>query len=399
MAKEAADLLLLGVPLDLEQALAGALDGVGEVTGSVVELDRFDDLLRTTGAPEKQIVIVDVDADPELGFESVRQISSPPRSRAVVVLSQNKDSDQVLRAMRAGAREYAVIEPDLKEVVGAVINLARERIGKDVGTGKVIVVFGAKGGCGATAIATNLAGMIKSQRDLRVVLLDLNLELGDCLVFLDLANKFSISDAIRNMQRLDAELLRNQIAQHSSGVHVLSQSDRVDEADHITPEQIGQLISFLKHNYDLIVVDGLRGFDEVALTALDASDQILLLLTQDIPAIKNAKRCLDVFDRLGYQDKKIHLVVSRHEKGLNKLDVSTIAETLGRPVAARVSSDGATVMSGINRGALLMEIAPRARVTEDIGELVTVTLGKNVGRPQQGGIRSLFAKRRTTSGS
>jgi pilus assembly protein CpaE len=394
MAKDAADLLLLGVPLDLERALAGALDGIGEITGSVVELDRYDDLLRTTGPAEKQILIVDVDSDPEVGFEAVRQISSPPRSRAVVVLSQSKDSDQVLRAMRAGAREYAVIEPDLKEVVGAVINLARERIGKDVGTGKVITVFGAKGGCGATTIATNLAGMIKNQRDMRVVLLDLNLELGDCLVFLDLANKFSISDAIRNMQRLDAELLRTQIAQHSSGVHVLAQSDRVEEADHVNPEQVGQLVSFLKHNYDVIVIDGLRGFDEVALTALDASDQIVLLVTQDIPAIKNARRCLDVFDRLGYQDKKIHLVVSRYEKGLNKLDIPTIAETLGRPVAARVSNDGATVMSGINRGALLTEIAPRGRVTEDIGELVTVALGKNVGRPQQGGLRALFAKRR-----
>jgi len=396
MAKDAADLLLLGVPLDLEQALAGALDGVGEVTGSVVELDRFDDLLRTTGAAERQIVLVDVDADPEAGFEAVRQISSPPRSRAVVVLSQARDSDQVLRAMRAGAREYAIIEPDLKEVIGAVINLARERIGKDVGTGKVITVFGAKGGCGATAIATNLAGMFKSQRELKVVLLDLNFELGDCLVFLDLANKFSISDAIRNMQRLDAELLRTQIAQHSSGLHVLAQSDRVEEADHVTPEQVGQLLSFLKHNYDMIVIDGLRGFDEVALTALDASDQIILLVTQDIPAIKNARRCLDVFERLGYQDKRIHLVVSRHEKGLNKLDIPTIAETLGRPVAARISNDGSTVMDGINRGALLSDVAPRARVTEDINELVTVALGKNIGRPQQGGLRSLFAKRRTS---
>jgi pilus assembly protein CpaE len=393
MAKDAADLLLLGVPLDLEQALAGALEGVGEVTGSVVELGRFDDLLHSTAPPESQIVLVDVDADPEAGFEAVRQLSSPPRSRPVVVLSQSKDSDQVLRAMRAGAREYAIVEPDLKEVVGAVINLAREHISKDVGTGKVITVFGAKGGCGATAVATNLAGMARSKRDLKVVLVDLNLELGDCLVFLDLANKFSISDAIRNMQRLDAELLRTQLPQHSSGLHVLAQSDRVEEADHVTPEQVGQLLSFLKHNYDIIVVDGLRGFDEVALTALDASDQILLLVTQDIPAIKNARRCLDVFDRLGYQDKRIHVVVSRYEKGLNKLDVPTIVETLGRPVAAHVSNDPSTVMDGINRGALLSEVSPRARVTEDIQSLVAVALGRNGERPRKGGLRSLFARR------
>jgi len=395
MAKDAADLLLLGVPLDLEQALAGALEGVGEVTGSVVDLGRYDDLLRATGSVEKQIVLVDVDNDPEAGFEAVRQISSPPRSRPVVVLSQAKDSDQVLRAMRAGAREYAIIEPDLKEVVGAVINLAREKIGGNVGTGKVITVFGSKGGCGATAIATNLAGMARSKRDLRVMLLDLNLELGDCLVFLDLANKFSISDAIRNMQRLDAELLRTQLPQHSSGLHVLAQSDRVEEADHITAEQVGSLLGFLKHNYDIIVVDGLRGFDEVALTALDASDQIVLLLTQDIPAIKNARRCLDVFDRLGYQDKRIHVVVSRYEKGLNKLDVPTIVETLGRPVAAQIANDAATVMAGINRGALLSEVSPRARITEDINELVTVALGRNGDRPRQGVLRSLFTKRRS----
>jgi len=395
MAKDAADLLLLGIPQDLEGVLASALEGVGDVVGSVADLDRYDELLKTSPASENQIVIVDVDNDVEAGFEAVRQLSSPPRNRPVVVLSQSKDSDQVLRAMRAGAREYAVIEPDLKEVVGAVLNLAREKIGGSVGTGKVITVFGAKGGCGATAVATNLAGMIRLQRDLKVVLLDLNLELGDCLVFLDLANKFSISDAIRNMQRLDAELLRTQLPQHSSGLHVLAQSDRVEEADHVTPDQLGHLLGFLKHNYDIIMVDGLRGFDEVALTALDASDQIILLLTQDIPAIKNARRCLDVFDRLGYQDKRVHVVLSRYEKGLNRLDVPTIVETLGRPVVAQIANDVATVMAGINRGALLSEVSPRARVTEDIHQLATVALGRNGGGQRRGMLGSLFGRRRT----
>lgn len=388
-SKQSAELLLLGVLPSLEHDLGKALADVGVIAASVAELDRHAEL--TNGSPA-QIVLVCIDSNRELGLRAVKNLVAAHPNRPVIVLSESKDSDLVLQSMRAGARDFALIEPDHADIVRAVTLMARDRMG--IGVGTVISVFGSKGGSGATAIATNLAGMARFKRDLKVVLVDLNLQMGDCLLFLDLDTKYTIADAIRNRSRLDQDLLKSLLAVHSSsGVHVLSQSSRIEDSDQVTSEKVSALLQVLKRHYDVVVIDGLGGFDELSLAALDTSDQVLLVLTQDIPAIKNARRCLDIFRRLDYSEKNIHVVLNRYQKGL-KLDIPMVVETLGRPVAAHVANDFATIINGINRGVLLFESDPRSRVAEDMEELVTLTLGPAEQRERKGALLSLFSRKK-----
>ena len=102
------------------------------------------------------------------------------------------------------------------------------------------------------------------------------------------------------MSRLDRELLATSVTKHRSGINVLAQSSKVEEAEQIKAQDVAALLEFLRRNYDFVIVDGVRGFDELSLAALDGSQHVFLVLTQDVPAVRNGQRCLELFGRLQY---------------------------------------------------------------------------------------------------
>lgn len=364
---------------------------VGDVAQSVPDLERHGEFVDGVA---NQIVLIQIDNDVEAGYKAVKAVSARDPLRPIIVVSAIPDSDRVLRAMRCGARDFAVLDPDLKDLSRAIMTLATERLGATQGS--VVSVYGAKGGCGSTTIAVNFAARLRSKRDLKVMVVDLDLELGNVALFYDLICKYSIAEAVKNMDRLDADLLSAGVSTHeSSGVQILAQSDNVEEASDVTPEGLTALTDFLRRNYDVVILDGLRGFDNRALNALDASDHILLVLTQDIPAIKNARRCLDIFDRLGYDPARIHVVLNRFLKG-HDIDPIVVSDTLGRAVTATVANDFPTVIGSINRGVVLDDSAPKAGVTGDIAELVKLVAGRGqTPEPDKKGVLSgLFSKKR-----
>ena len=215
--------------------------------------------------------------------------------------------------MRAGAREF-VLESDHEELRLAVRTHAKVTFGAgDIG--QVITIFGAKGGVGATAIATNLAGAMQ-RRSLRVCLVDLDLYLGDVLAFLDIPGSYSITDVLANMSRLDRELLATSVTKHRSGVSVLAQSSKVEEAEQIKGPDVTALLEFLRRNYDFVIVDGVRGFDELSLAALDGSQHVFMTLTQDVPAVRNGQRCLELFGRLQYDQGRDQALAQPLRQGL-----------------------------------------------------------------------------------
>jgi pilus assembly protein CpaE len=334
-----------------------------------------------------RIALVDLVGDTAAGLRAIAELHEGAPSVPVVALAARKEPELILEAMRAGAREF-VLCTDTAELARVVGELVR-RMQSDRKTGSIIATFPAKGGLGATVLATNLAGALLDGAK-RAVLVDLNFQLGDVLIFMDVASRYTVVDVLQNLRRLDRELLSASLTQHQSGVFVLAQTDHLEDADKISAAQIGQLLSFLACHFDYVVCDGLRGFDERALATLDVANKLLLVVTQDIPSIKNAQRCLDVLRRLGC-DEKVNLIVNRHQK--SEIDLQSIADNLGVPVQAAVANDYATVTKAINRGTLLRQLAPRARVTEDVARVARLLGGAAAAPPKSGGLlRSLFGR-------
>jgi pilus assembly protein CpaE len=220
----------------------------------------------------------------------------------------------------------------------------------------------------------------------------LDLHLGDILSFLDMPGTYSITDVLANTARFDKELLDVSVPRHASGIHVLAQSGKVEEADYVTPDKVGQLLTFLTRFYDFVLIDGVGGFDEMALAALDGSQKILMVLTQDVPSVRNAKRCLDLFRRLGYPDSKVTLVLNRYQDDPD-ITPHVVEEMTGVPVGLTLANDFAAAINAINRGLPLQSVAPRSQLTKDIEKMVGALVGKSRPPRKRGFFRNLLSRR------
>ncbi|HXU61988.1 MAG TPA: AAA family ATPase [Polyangia bacterium] len=377
--------MLLGMD-DVQQAdLRSALKDVANVVRSTTPAELIADEYRSVN-PGAAIVAVRSDTPQRFGL--IHNISAA--GGVVIVVSETKDPELILRSMRAGAREF-VLDSDHEELRLAVRTHAKVTYGGGE-IGQVVTIFGAKGGVGATAIATNLAGAMQ-RRSLRTCLVDLDLYLGDVLAFLDIPGSYSITDVLANMSRLDRELLATSVTKHRSGVSVLAQSSKVEEAEQIKGPEITALLEFLRRNYDFVIVDGVRGFDELSLAALDSSQHVFMTLTQDVPAVRNGQRCLELFGRLQYDQGRIKLLLNRYQKA-SKITIEVVSETLGQSLTHTISNDFLLLIDAINRGVLLTEVAPRARITQDIEGLIPHLLPEKAPRlRRQSLLGTLFGKK------
>lgn len=366
-----------GIAEDAEKALSGGLRDL--------RLSRVAD---PSGEPEQRpaVALVGLNGNAEAAFETVARLSAA--GTRVAVAGPAHDPELILRAMRAGAREYAVAsEP--KKLEQAIRSLVQPIPGATAGA--VTAIFPAKGGMGATTLATNLAAALVQGGE-RVCLVDLDLQLGDVTAFLDVHGGYTVSDVIANMRRLDRGLLDASVAAHASGVRVLAQGERLEEAEQLDAAAIGRLFAFLRQHYAHVIVDGLRGFDELSLAALDACDRVALVVTQEVPAVRNAQRCVELFRKLGYPDEKLAVVVNRHLKG-SSITAQVIADTLGLPVTASVGNDFGAASRAVHRGTTIREEAPRSPVVRDLDQLATA-LGRQEDAVEAPGLlRRLFGGR------
>lgn len=361
-------------------AIRRQLDGIAELLATVTDPDHALGVVRER---RPDAVVLVLDHQPEAILALARKLAG--ESFAAIVASRDRDPDNILRAMRSGARDFAYLEGEEGDIRRAIAALALAPVAAPARHGTVVAVFGCKGGTGATTIATNLAGALlgKGADTHKVALIDLDTQMGDVLVFLDLAARTNWTDVLRDLPRMDDDLLHRTLTAHGSGLRVLAQAAAPEESEQISPAAVARTIELLRVHYDFVVIDGIRDFGETALVALDAADRIVLTMTQDVPALKNAARALGVLRRLGYASDKVKIVVNRHERKA-RLDVDAISDALGVKVDATVENDFPTVIRAINDGVMLDVAAPGSDVAADIRGLVPA-LGLGAGVPRKRG--------------
>jgi len=145
----------------------------------------------------------------------------------------------------------------------------------------------------------------------------------------------------------------------------LAAPKQADSADEIEPEHVFSVLQHLRESFDYIVIDPQHTFDSITLAALDQSDEIVLVLTLDIPAIRSTQRALEIFDRLGYPRKKIRVVVNRWSKQID-LDLREVEKFIGEPVVGFIPSDYQTAVTSINLGQPLVISEPNSKIAQEI---------------------------------
>jgi pilus assembly protein CpaE len=345
------------------------LEGLARLLGIEPNFDRGLALVRQR-APNVAILYLD-----EAPAEIMKLSSQVARLGTCVpiVVSRDRNPDAVLQAMRAGARDFAQLTPGGDDVRRAVEGLLGEmpNAGDHAHRGRLVTVFSCRGGSGATTIAVNLACALQDHQVPRVALLDISFQFGDIPTFLDMQSEYGWSDVLDNMHRFDEELLNESLDTHTSGVRVLAQPEELVEGDGLRADEVVEVIEFLRGHYDYLIVDGARDFRETSRAVLDVSDRVLVTLTQDIPALRNASQCIAELGHMGIDGDRIDLILNRYT-GERQLGVDAIGDALGTRVAATVANDFRTVARSINEGAVVVQTAPRTRVAQDLKHLTTV---------------------------
>jgi len=219
--------------------------------------------------------------------------------------------------------------------------------------GKIVSVYSPKGGTGCTTIAVNLALALNNE-DTRVVIVDSNLQYGDVAVFFNEQGKNTIADLASMADELDPEIVEGVLLKHSAtGISIMASPSRPELADKITADQFLKILEFLRQMYAYVVVDTSPYLSDVTIAAIDVSDVIVLVTTQDIPAIKNARLFLDLLQNLRIDRGRIAFVMNRFDKRI-AISAERVGENLKQDVAAVLPLDERVVIPAVNRGVPFM---------------------------------------------
>jgi pilus assembly protein CpaE len=242
--------------------------------------------------------------------------------------------------------------------------------------GKVITVYSPKGGTGCTTIAVNLALALHNE-DTRTTLIDGNFQFGDVAVFINEQGKNTIIDLATRVSELDPEIVEGVMIKHAAtGVHVLAAPSRPEYAEKVSGDQFAQLIDYLRQIYAYIVIDTTPSLNDITLTAIDKSNALVLVTTQDIPSIKNARLFLDLLQTIGLDRERIVFCMNRYDKRIG-ITPERVGDNLKQPVAAVIPLDERVVVPAVNRGVpfiLENKTQPSARGILSLAESVRQAL-------------------------
>jgi len=346
-----------------------------------------------------EMVIVGLGPTPEPAIESISTMAKDFPFLYLVALSDRSDSDLILRTIRAGAHDYLckpVKEIDLRAAAEKASKLKatrKEPVGRG---GKILSVFSNKGGNGTTTIAVNLADALVRLTGKKVAVVDLVLSHGDVTMFFNVNSSYSILDLAKNAEKADYDFLHTLLVRHASGVYVLADPPTIEDGEQISSAQVREVLSTLRSMFDYIVVDTPHQFDERTLTALEMSDIVLLVSLLNLPSLKNTQKCLELFGRIGLRDERVRLLLSRYLPN-DEIPKESIEGIMNTPVFFSVPNDYPTVISSINRGKLLSEVAPDKEVTKSFDRMAELLEGpgpkKAVPERKKGILDSLFRRR------
>lgn len=339
-------------------ALTGLQAGVTREFPSYPELDEVPKLLEDN----YDVVIVDLDSNPEYALDLVETICSTG-SPTVMVYSAQSDSELLVRCMRAGAREF-LIQPFApgtiaEALVRASVRRPSARPVKKT-TGKLFVFLGSKGGSGATTLACNFAVSLVTETSQNVLLIDLHLPLGDAALDLGITAQYSTINALQNASRLDTNFLSKLLTKHSSGLSVLAAPGKFTPVSH-TDEDIDKLLAVARQDFDCVVVDAGTRLDLANTSLFDQASVIYLITQVSIPELRNSNRLVSEF--FIKSASKLEIVLNRYTPRSLGVDEEHITKALTRPATWRVPNDYATARRTQNTATpLSLEDSPISRV-------------------------------------
>jgi pilus assembly protein CpaE len=308
------------------------------------------------------VVIVDLESDPEYALEVVRTISDDGFS-TVMVYSSKTDRNMVVRCMRVGAREYLALPlapADMADALARVVirRPAAAAFATKKAAGRLFVFLGTKGGCGVTTLASNFAVALAQESGEKTLLIDLGIPLGDAAINLGITSDYSTDNAFHNAGRLDAKFLLSLLATHSTGLAVLA-APQDAPSEQAPRDAIDKLISVAREEFDYVVVDVGSRLDLKESAIFDLSATFYLITQVGVSELRNANRMITRF--FANRANGLQIVLNRFTPRALLFDETDVTKALTKPPQWKIPDDFAAARRTLNTATpLVMDDSPIA---------------------------------------
>ena len=300
-------------------------------------------VLASAATPQPDVVVLDLRGRISVP-PSVGQLKRQHPLTGVVIVASQLDPALMLEAMRAGVGEFVTESITPKELKAALDRVVAKRPMPD--PGQVFAFVGAKGGIGTTSLAVNVAAVLADRKPSSALLIDLHLAYGDAAVFLGVEPRFSVVDALENVDRIDDAFLRSVVGRTKIGLDVLASSDRT-LVGHMDVRMVRSLIDCAARRYRHVVLDVPRS-DRTILDALELASPIVVVANQELATVRSATRMAAAL-RQRYGAGRVSVVVSRFDQ-LAEIGRKDIEKVVGGPVAEVFPSNYRLALEALNRG-------------------------------------------------
>ena len=337
----------------------------------------------------------------EEAMEQIRSLHNENPAVILMLVAESVTADLLRMGMRAGVSDVIEAPLDEPKIEAAIEQFTHDVLKRQTTSkkpavmerepseeGRIITITSAKGGSGKTVLATNVALVLNRLPDKKVVLVDADLQFGDVCLVLQLEPRFTMVNAAHELHKLDAELLDSLLTEHPSGLKVLAAPLEPAFADDITTAGLMQMLDVLKENYDYVLVDTAAMLDELILSLIERSDDVLMLVDMDLPSVKNAKLALETLRLLKFSTANVKLIINRSNSKA-RLDNKEIEGALKMEIEAAIPSDG-VVAASVNEGRPVVETDPKSKVSKGFESVAELIAGKI---PDAASKASLFGRK------
>jgi len=303
---------------------------VGDVSNFLDRLERM----------RPDVVLVDISG----WKESLEGLASAIRGAAgdpmIIALNTSTDPEAILSALRAGINEYLyppLQEPLKKALERRSAERSRRRDGGVKGAGKSFAFLSAKGGCGATTLICHVAAELGRQNQ-KVLLMDLDLDVGMVGFITKTKTVYSILDAVNNLHRLDIHYWKALVSNGIGGVDIVASPLALASKQQPKDDQVRHVLGFARPHYDWTLVDLGRSLSRIAMAALEEIDEACLVTTLEVPALHQSKQIIQTLMDGGYGKNRIRLVLNRAPKRLD-ITPGELEKMLGVPIFCMIPND------------------------------------------------------------
>jgi len=396
-APEPLPMLLLGVDA---AALADVRARLASVPGVAVDCAQgaFDEGLQLARARTPDLVMLVMDGDARAALAVMEEINRALPSAQIFALSRDDSTENIVRAMRAGATEFLGLPLTPTQIVKCLIKASalRRLAETTLAGGQIWTVYGPKGGAGATTLAANLAVELRTELGKSVCLVDLDFQSGDLALALNLKPAYTMLDIALNFRRLDSVFLQGTLTRDASGAYLLAAPLHGSlDTTPIPADQIRTVLELLSTMYDVVVVDTPRIICDETVTAFLAASRILVLLELSLPSLRGYRRTLDLFDAVEVPRDRLAVVISKHARSKAEVPLEEAKKSLELSVTHILPRDDDTALQAINHGLPLAKVRRNSPLRRAIVDLASTLLGSESAGAEvrkRGGIfGSLFA--------